>query len=64
MENIYPCSEDMTRGRYVVTSDDLSEGEVIFSEEPYSSVLLPDQYSTHCNHCYRQGICLYILKGD
>jgi len=47
-------SEDATRGRYVVATQELKEGEVIFSEEPYSSVLLPDQYSTHCHHCYRR----------
>ena len=29
-------------------------GEVLFSESPYSCVLLPPHYSTHCNQCLVQ----------
>eukprot|EP00088_Acartia_fossae_P017124 TRINITY_DN19695_c0_g1_i4.p1 TRINITY_DN19695_c0_g1~~TRINITY_DN19695_c0_g1_i4.p1 ORF type:complete len:754 (+),score=176.17 TRINITY_DN19695_c0_g1_i4:39-2300(+) len=45
-------SKDRVRGRYVVTEQDVAEGEILFSEPPYSAVLLPEQYSTHCHHCY------------
>lgn len=45
-------SQDRIRGRYVVTQQDLHVGEILFSEEPFSSVLLPEHYSTHCHQCY------------
>jgi len=47
-------SDEKIRGRFVTTKTAIEEGEVLFSETPYSSVLLPDQYSSHCHHCYRQ----------
>ncbi|XP_023343918.1 SET and MYND domain-containing protein 4 isoform X2 [Eurytemora carolleeae] len=47
-------SEEKIKGRFVITSQSIEEGELLFSEEPYSSVLLPEQYSTHCHHCYRK----------
>jgi hypothetical protein len=28
-------------------------GDVLYSEQPYSSVLLPEHYATHCHHCYK-----------
>ena len=28
-------------------------GDVLFSENPYSSVLLPEHYASHCHHCYK-----------
>ena len=41
------------QGRHVTTREDLAVGDVLFSEVPYSSVLLPEHYSTHCHHCYK-----------
>lgn len=45
-------SNDRVRGRFVTTSADISTGEVLFSESPYSSVLLSEHYSSHCHSCY------------
>ena len=44
-------STDKTRGRFVTASQSLQAGEVLFREEPYSWVLLPPFYSSHCHHC-------------
>jgi len=41
------------QGRHVTTREDVAVGDVLFSEVPYSSVLLPEHYSTHCHHCYK-----------
>merc|ERR1719412_51768 len=44
--------ENQIRGRHVVAKQHIAVGSVLFSELPYSSVLLPEHYSTHCHHCY------------
>lgn len=44
-------SSDKTRGRFVTARESVLAGEVLFREEPYSSVLLPPFYSSHCYHC-------------
>merc|ERR1719278_206461 len=44
------------RGRYVVSTNPIEIGSILFSELPYSSVLLPEHYSTHCHHCYERLI--------
>ncbi len=42
-----------SKGRHVVTQKSVKVGDVLFSELPYASVLLPDHYSSHCHHCVR-----------
>ncbi len=32
---------------------DVKIGDVLFCETPYSSVLLPEHYASHCHHCYK-----------
>ena len=44
-------SSDKTRGRFVTARENLEAGEVLFLEKPYSCVLLPPFYSSHCHHC-------------
>jgi tetratricopeptide (TPR) repeat protein len=44
--------ESKIRGRHVVANQNIDVGSVLFSELPYSSVLLPEHYSTHCHQCY------------
>ena len=39
------------RGRYVITNKPVKVGDVLFSELPYASILLPEHYSSHCHHC-------------
>jgi len=40
------------KGRYVITTKPIKIGDVLFSEMPYASILLPEHYSSHCHHCH------------
>lgn len=40
-------------GRYVVALSDLNEGETLFVEKPFASVLLPEFDSSYCHHCHK-----------
>ena len=44
-------SNDKTRGRYLTASERVKEGEILFQETPFSCVLLPPYYSSHCHDC-------------
>ena len=44
---------DPVRGRRVIAERAFKRGELLFSEEPFASVLLPENYSTHCHHCHK-----------
>ncbi len=44
--------ESPSHGRHIVALKELSAGQLLFSETPYCSVLLPEHYSTHCHHCH------------
>ena len=35
------------RGRHLVAEEDILPGETLITETPYSSILLPEYYSTH-----------------
>nr|XP_018907929.1 PREDICTED: SET and MYND domain-containing protein 4 [Bemisia tabaci] len=45
-------------GRYLCATEDIHPGDVLVVEEPYSSILLPDQYSSHCFECYKRNEAL------
>ncbi|KAK3913191.1 SET and MYND domain-containing protein 4 [Frankliniella fusca] len=40
-----------TKGRFVITNQDVKQGDVLFVEKPYTFVVLPDQFKDHCHHC-------------
>ena len=40
------------RGRLLVATEDIPPGEIIIVETPYSSILLPEYYQSHCQSCY------------
>jgi len=44
-------SNDKVRARYLSACEDIETGEILFSESPFSCVLLPPFYSTNCHHC-------------
>ena len=44
-------SSDKTRGRYLTAAQSVKEGEILFQETPFSCVLLPPFYSSHCHDC-------------
>lgn len=39
------------KGRYIVTNQEVQQGDVLFVEKPYSFVVLPEQFKAHCHHC-------------
>jgi len=39
------------KGRYLVVEKDVKPGEILLVEKPYSSILLPEYYNTHCQTC-------------
>lgn len=43
--------EETAKGRFIITNKPVKVGDVLFSELPYASILLPEHYSTHCHHC-------------
>ena len=46
-----------SKGRHVITNKPVKIGDVLFSEPPYASILLPEHYSSHCHHC----VSLYLI---
>ena len=42
------------KGRYLVAEKDVGPGEMLLVEKPYSSILLPEYYSSHCQTCYQR----------
>lgn len=44
------------KGRHLVAAEDISPGEILIVENPYSSILLPEYYSTHCQTCFHRTI--------
>jgi len=42
------------KGRYLVVEKAVPPGEVLLIEKPYSSILLPEYYSSHCQTCYQK----------
>lgn len=51
-------SSNDTLGRHLIASEDVKTGEVLIVEKPFSSVLLPDHYYTHCANCFCRCIQL------
>ena len=57
-------SSDKTRGRFVTARENLEAGEVLFLEKPYSCVLLPPFYSSHCHHCLAPLAPVCVQRGQ
>ncbi|XP_066929332.1 SET and MYND domain-containing protein 4-like [Clytia hemisphaerica] len=43
---------DKTKGRYIISDQDILKGSIILSETPYAAVLLKPMFKTHCQHCF------------
>lgn len=59
--SILEVKMDEKKGRYVVASKPVKVGDVLFSEMPYASVLLPEHYSSHCHHCVSFFVCFITV---
>eukprot|EP00096_Caligus_rogercresseyi_P012609 TRINITY_DN5339_c0_g1_i1.p1 TRINITY_DN5339_c0_g1~~TRINITY_DN5339_c0_g1_i1.p1 ORF type:complete len:721 (-),score=210.74 TRINITY_DN5339_c0_g1_i1:943-3105(-) len=42
------------KGRHLVATSDIEAGELLITETPYSAVLLPEYYNTHCQSCFQR----------
>jgi len=42
------------KGRYLTVEREVRPGELLLLEKPYSSILLPEFYPTHCQTCYQR----------
>ena len=40
--------------RYLTVDREVKPGEILLIEKPYSSILLPEFYTTHCQTCYQR----------
>ena len=56
-----PCMRDDVRlayteekGRFLVATQDIPPGELLITEIPYSSILLPEYFNTHCQSCFHR----------
>lgn len=49
--SILEIKESTIKGRHVIANKNVKVGDVLFSEIPYASILLPEHYSSHCHHC-------------
>ena len=49
--SILEVKYEKNRGRYVTANKKVKVGDILFSELPYASILLPEHYSSHCHHC-------------
>lgn len=47
-------SVESEKGRYIKSVEEVQVGEVLTVEKPYASVLLPENYQTHCLHCVKR----------
>nr|XP_050853770.1 SET and MYND domain-containing protein 4-like isoform X2 [Vespula vulgaris] len=70
-----PCASDAvaikynnTYGRHIVATRDISPGEVIAIEKPYSFLLKPENIYTHCSNCMEVSLasipcdhCVYAM---
>ncbi|XP_045625291.1 SET and MYND domain-containing protein 4 isoform X2 [Procambarus clarkii] len=41
------------QGRYAVAGEDIEPGDVIATEKPFASVLLREEYGSHCQKCFK-----------
>ena len=59
--SVFPClsskvdvAYDNEKGRHIKAVEDVQVGDVVAIEKPYASVLLPENYPTHCLHCLKR----------
>lgn len=52
---------DNVRGRYASATRDITAGEVLLTEKPYSGVLLAEYSKTHCQNCFTRLLTYFFL---
>ena len=56
--NVVELSEDIYSNRKLIANDDINVGEVLIVEKPYSSIVIPKHFYTHCSNCFRRSLNL------
>uniref|UniRef100_A0A1B6BZN3 SET domain-containing protein n=1 Tax=Clastoptera arizonana TaxID=38151 RepID=A0A1B6BZN3_9HEMI len=49
---------DACIGRHLRATQDILPGDVLVVEQPYASILLPNDYLLYCNHCLMRCHCM------
>ena len=60
--SILELKHENNRGRYVIANKPVKVGDVLFSELPYASILLPEHYSSHCHHCVSKFSMVFCFQ--
>ena len=60
--SILELKHENNRGRYVIANKPVKVGDVLFSELPYASILLPEHYSSHCHHCVSEELLQMLTE--
>ena len=61
--SILELKHENNRGRYVIANKPVKVGDVLFSELPYASILLPEHYSSHCHHCVSKYSMVFCFQN-
>ena len=61
--SILELKHENNRGRYVIANKPVKVGDVLFSELPYASILLPEHYSSHCHHCVSKFSIVFCFQN-
>lgn len=58
VSDVVELSHDEFWERKLIVNDNIRVGEVLIVEKPYSSVVLPDHFYTHCSKCFQRSLNL------
>ena len=61
--SILELKHENNRGRFVIANKPVKVGDVLFSELPYASILLPEHYSSHCHHCVSKFSMVFCFQN-
>ncbi|XP_042864384.1 SET and MYND domain-containing protein 4-like isoform X2 [Penaeus japonicus] len=45
-------NEDNSQGRYAIAKENIEPGDALVTEKPYASVLLREEFGSHCQNCF------------
>ncbi|KAL0902216.1 hypothetical protein ABMA27_000140 [Loxostege sticticalis] len=54
LSKLLKITEEQNKGRYAVASSPIKTGDILLVDSPYAACLHPDNYGTHCLHCFKR----------
>ncbi|XP_063838050.1 SET and MYND domain-containing protein 4 [Ostrinia nubilalis] len=54
LSKLLKITEEQNKGRYAVASAPIKTGDILLVDSPYAACLHPDNYGTHCLHCFKR----------